>query len=94
MLFHEAMKPGDSLTSPTVTVDGDEMVEFARRWDPLPIHVDEVAAKASGALTAPGLFTLAIKQRLLHQLPQLAVLWGWNLRRCDRFKPLVGVGRL
>ncbi len=74
MLFYEDMTPGDSMTSPTVMVDGEEMVEFAKRWDPLPIHVDETAARASGGLTAPGLFMLALKQRLIHQLPEHAVI--------------------
>lgn len=75
MLFYEDMEPGRVLTSPTTTVDRDEMVEFAKRWDPLPIHVDEGAARAAvGGLTASGLYVLALKQRLVHQLPDHAVV--------------------
>jgi acyl dehydratase len=70
MLFYEDMTPGDTITSPTVTVDRGEMIEFAKRWDPIPFHVDDEAGKeAFGGITAPGLFVLAIKQRLIHQLP-------------------------
>lgn len=70
MLFYEDMTPGDTITSPTVTVDRGEMVEFAKRWDPMPFHVDDEAGKAAfGGITAPGLFVLAIKQRLIHKLP-------------------------
>jgi acyl dehydratase len=75
VLFYEDMNPGDSMTSTSVTVDRDEMVDFATRWDPLPIHVDEQAAQAAaGGLTAPGLFVLALKQRLVHRLPDQAVI--------------------
>lgn len=71
MLFYEDMTPGDSLTGPACVVDRDEMVAFAHRWDPMPFHVDEAAGQAAfGSLTAPGVFVLALKQRLIHQLPE------------------------
>ncbi|MFT7474172.1 MAG: acyl dehydratase [Verrucomicrobiales bacterium] len=61
------------------------MVEFARRWDQLPIHIDDVAANAvygDGGVTAPSAFLLAVRSRLLHQLPapKLAVIaaGGWD----------------
>ena len=75
MIFYEDVTPGDAMTSPTITVDRDEMVAFAKRWNPLPIHVDEAVAQAvAGGLTAPGLYVLALKQQLIHQLPDHAVI--------------------
>jgi len=52
-------------------VSEEEILEFGRKWDPLPIHVDIEAAKRSpfGGLTAPGSLILAIKQKLVHDLP-------------------------
>jgi acyl dehydratase len=49
----------------------DEMVEFARRWDPLPIHVDVGGAgeRVHGTLIASSIYTLAIKQRLITGTP-------------------------
>lgn len=46
----------------------DEMIAFARQYDPLPIHVDPEAGAASqfGSLTASGVHMLAIRMRLLH----------------------------
>jgi acyl dehydratase len=46
----------------------EEMLSFARRFDPLPIHVDAAAAELSqfGGLTAAGCHMLAIRQRLLY----------------------------
>jgi acyl dehydratase len=50
----------------TAVVDREEMLAFARRFDPQPFHVDEEAAKASwfGALAASGWFTAGLWMRL------------------------------
>ncbi|OZM77702.1 MaoC family dehydratase [Pseudonocardia sp. MH-G8] len=49
----------------TTVVDRDEMLAFARRFDPQPFHVDEEAGKASifGALAASGWFTASLWMR-------------------------------
>ncbi len=75
MLFFDDMVSGQHLTSLHHVVDVDEMKAFARQWDPLPIHIDEEAGKkAFGSLTAPGLYVLAIKQRLIHSMPKMSVI--------------------
>ena len=50
----------------TTVVDREEMLAFARRFDPQPFHVDDDAAKASwfGALAASGWFTAGLWMRL------------------------------
>ena len=50
----------------TTVVDREEMLAFARRFDPQPFHVDDEAAKASwfGALAASGWFTAGLWMRL------------------------------
>ena len=56
-------------------LERDELVKFAKIWDPLPFHVDEQAGiNAFGSLTAPGLYVLAVKQRLIHQLPSQKII--------------------
>lgn len=49
----------------TTVVDRDEMVAFARRFDPQPFHVDEDAAASSifGGLAASGWFTAGLWMR-------------------------------
>jgi acyl dehydratase len=75
ILFFEDIEVGHTDICGTVTVDGDEMLTFARSWDPLPIHVDPVVAeKVNGGLTAPGLYVLGLKQRLLHEAPVQAAI--------------------
>ena len=48
------------------TVSEDEIVDFARRWDPQPFHVDLEAASESqfGGLIASGWHTCAMWMRL------------------------------
>jgi acyl dehydratase len=62
---------GQTLTSSSYLVSEEEIVDFARRYDPLPIHVDKAQAAASqfGSLTAAGSHVLAIRQRLVHEFP-------------------------
>jgi acyl dehydratase len=48
-------------------VDKDEIIEFARQFDPQPFHVDEAAAKQSmyGGLIASGWHTCAMVMRMM-----------------------------
>jgi acyl dehydratase len=48
------------------TVDRDEIVDFARAWDPQPFHLDDAAGAASiyGRLIASGWHTVSIFMRL------------------------------
>jgi acyl dehydratase len=71
VISYEDVRPGEKVSSPGVVVDRAELVAFAREWDPLPIHVDAAAGQAAfGDVTAPGIYMLALKQRLIHQLPE------------------------
>lgn len=49
------------------TVTREEIVEFARQFDPQPFHLDEEAARASlfGGLCASGWHTAALAMRLM-----------------------------
>jgi acyl dehydratase len=64
--YFEDFGVGDVYELATVIVDLDEMVAFARRFDPQPFHVDEVAAKESsfGELVASGWFTGSLFMRM------------------------------
>jgi acyl dehydratase len=64
-LYFEDLTPGRVFDLGTTVVDHDEMVTFARRFDPQPFHVDDDAGKASifGALAASGWFTASLWMR-------------------------------
>jgi acyl dehydratase len=55
-------------TSSGFLVTEAEIISFASRYDPLPIHLDHLAAAAGpfGVLTASGAHMLAIRMRLIH----------------------------
>jgi len=67
MLYFEDFPPGDVRESPARTVTRDEIVAFAREFDPQPFHIDETAAKATiyEGLIASGWHTIAIYMRLM-----------------------------
>ena len=64
--WFEDLKIGMRFKSEAVTVSKDDIVRFAREYDPQPFHLDEEAAKSSilGGLAASGWHTAAIAMRL------------------------------
>jgi acyl dehydratase len=63
--YLEDLEVGESWTSAKVTIEAQDIVDFASRFDPQPFHLDAEAAKASpfGGLIASGwhLASLAMK---------------------------------
>jgi acyl dehydratase len=59
---------GQELVSNPVLLTIEDIRSFASQWDPLPIHLDDKAARAAGleGITASGTHLLAIKNRLLY----------------------------
>ena len=80
MLYFEDLAVGDSARSAeTFEVQRDEVVDFARRWDPQTFHLDERAAEQSifGGLTACAAHIFAIQCRLAVSVePRWALLAG------------------
>ena len=67
MLYFEDFPPGDVRESPPRTITREEMVEFARQYDPQPFHLDDEAAKKTiyGGLIGSGWLTVSVMMRLL-----------------------------
>jgi acyl dehydratase len=65
-LFFEDFEPGQVHELGSHTVTEDEILEFARAWDPQPFHVDPEAARRSpfGGLIASGWHTGSLWMRL------------------------------
>jgi acyl dehydratase len=63
----EDFVPGSVRTSGTVLVTEEEIIEFARRYDPQVFHSDPVAARNTiyGGLVASGWHTAAMAMRLI-----------------------------
>jgi acyl dehydratase len=67
MLYLEDFQPGQVREFGHYAVSEEEIVEFARRYDPQPFHVDPEAAKQSiyGGLIGSGWMTCAIAMRMI-----------------------------
>jgi hypothetical protein len=76
-VFAEDLTAGMHFPSGAYTVSAKEIAEFARQWNPLPMHTDPEAAEAGffGALIASGVHTFAIWQRLA----VLNIFQGWQI---------------
>jgi len=66
-VFFEDYKPGDTEEFGRYEVSEEEIVEFARKYDPQPYHIDPEAARDSifGGLCASGWHTCAMTMRML-----------------------------
>jgi len=64
--YLEDLQPGVRFGGERYAVAREEMIAFARHWDPRPIHVDDEAGRAAGfgSAIASGAYTTAIFTRL------------------------------
>jgi acyl dehydratase len=65
--YFEDVAVGERTRTGSYTFERNSIVEFARLYDPQPMHLDEEAAKASffGRLVASGWQTLGVTMRLM-----------------------------
>jgi acyl dehydratase len=66
MKYFEDVRVGESDTLGSHTVTAEEIIAFAKKYDPQPFHTDPEAARATifGGLIASGWHTCAIMMRL------------------------------
>ena len=66
-MYWEDFHPGSKEFMGRILVDRDEVIEFGRKYDPQPFHVDELAAKESlyGSIIASGWHTCSMVMRLM-----------------------------
>ena len=58
-MYFDDLKIGMSADIEPVVIDKEKMLDFARKYDNIPLHVDEEYAKSThfGGLIAPGVFS-------------------------------------
>jgi acyl dehydratase len=66
-MYFEDYAPGRVIALGSATVSEDEILDFARRWDPQPFHVDAALAEQGpfGVLIASGWHTCALAMRAM-----------------------------
>jgi acyl dehydratase len=69
MRYFEDFQPGEVQETGSYTVTREEILAFARQFDPQPFHLDEEAGRRSifGGLVASGWHTASICHRLIVQ---------------------------
>lgn len=72
MRYFEDIEIGKRVQAEPCLVTEDEIVAFAKQWDPRPAHTDPAAAADTPfrGLVASGAHTLSIYYRLLYELSQ------------------------
>jgi acyl dehydratase len=65
--YFEDFKPGDVVPMGERTITREEIIAFAREFDPQPFHIDEEAARESmyGGIIASGWHTCALMMRMM-----------------------------
>ncbi len=68
------------LSTRSYTLTAQEIIDYAREWDPMPFHIDEAAAKQSpiGQLFASSVHSIAIGVKLGHEMmsEEIAIIAG------------------
>ena len=92
LIYFEDVTVGESHRFGRYEVTRDEIIEYARQFDPQPFHVDEEAAKASifGGLIASGWHTGAMFIRMLndHAIPGSATTGALGFDDLKWLKPV------
>lgn len=67
MIHYEDLKVGDSVDLGPTSTSAEEIVAFAKRYDPQPFHLSDEGAKNTyfGSLAASGWHTAALTMRLM-----------------------------
>ena len=78
VLYYEDLEIAKTYGSSEITVNENEVIEFAKAYDPQPFHTDKAAAKESvfGMLVASGWHTAALTMRL-RVTGELQLAGGW-----------------
>jgi len=92
MKYFDALTPGTLTECGSFSLTREEIVDFARRYDPQPFHLDDEAAKHSvfGRLTASGLQSACTARKLTLQsvLGQTRYLGSPGAKRMQMHKPV------
>ena len=89
--YFEEIEIGQIWKSTEYLVSRDEIIEFAKKWDPQPFHLDDEAAAQSifGTLVASAPHTFAIQTCLVEKLNgRIAMLAGLGITRFELPNPV------
>jgi acyl dehydratase len=92
LLHHEDIELGRALPLGSRTVTAEEIIAFARLYDPQPFHLDDEAARATplGGLVASGWHTAGLMMRLYvdNLLAGMASMGSPGIEQLDWLAPV------
>ncbi|MFZ2173509.1 MAG: MaoC/PaaZ C-terminal domain-containing protein [Rhodococcus sp. (in: high G+C Gram-positive bacteria)] len=92
VVYADDLRVGEKLELGSYTVTEEEILDFARQWDPQWFHVDAAAAEKGsfGGLIASGIQTMAICQRLSVDAfySRWSVIAGRRIRGTEFIRPV------
>ena len=89
--YFEDLREGEYLPCRPFSLDRSEIIEFGKKYDPLPFHIEEEAARASlfGGLIASSLHTLSACTRVVVEAQgDVAILSGLGIDEVKLFHPV------
>jgi acyl dehydratase len=89
--YWEDLNEGDRLSCSPVVFERADIIDFAKKFDPQPFHIDETIANASifGGLIASSLHTLAACTRVVVEAQgDLAIMSGLGIDEAKLFNPV------
>ena len=92
-LFLEDIDVGRVREAGPITVTADEIVTFATRYDPLPMHISDEGGEATvhDSLIASGVLTIALKQRMIMSIERnTAIIGAAKIEEQNFLKPVRG----
>ena len=80
---YEEYEIGEKIALGSYLLEPQEIIDYAKKWDPMPAHTDEQAAKRSvfGGLTASGSHMAAIRIHMIQKVgvnPHVIAALGWD----------------
>lgn len=92
MMYFEDLSIGQKIEIGPISISEQEIIEFAKKFDPQPFHIDVEKAKDSlfGGLCASGWHTCSLYMRMLYDglLINLASLGSPGMNQIRWIKPL------
>lgn len=92
-LFLEDIDVGRVREAGPITVTADEIITFATRYDPLPMHISDAGGEATvhDSLIASGVLTIALKQRMIMSIERnTAIIGAAKIEEQNFLKPVRG----
>lgn len=89
--YYEDYQVGEKFISDTYVIEKEELIEYSRKWDPQPFHIDEEAARQSiyGGLTAPSAYIMAVASYLGNTIkPKIAALGALGMTDMEFPNPM------